>query len=234
VVSFIIPAHNEEVLIGRTLTALHTAARAVGEPYEIIVANDTSTDQTGVIASELGARVVSIQRRQIAAARNAGARVATGNVFIFVDADTIMPARLLRAALHALRRGAAGGGCNIRIDGPLPLYARILERILPLIQHALGMAGGCFLFCTRQAYFDADGFDETLFAPEEVSFGHRLKRLGRLVILREKALTSGRKLRAHTALDLVRIGSRFAFGGADALHRREGLEYWYGPRKVLE
>jgi glycosyltransferase involved in cell wall biosynthesis len=234
VISFIIPAHNEEVLIGRTLAAIHLAARAVDEPYEIIVANDTSADRTEAIALEHGARVVSIQRRQIAAARNAGAQAATGDVFIFVDADTVMPAQLLRAALHALRRGAVGGGCTMRIDGRLPLYARILERIVPLVQHAIGIAGGCFLFCTRQAYLAAGGFDETLFVTEEVSFGQRLKRQGRFVILRERALTSGRKLREHTALDLLRIARRFAVGGPDALRRRQGLEYWYGPRKVLE
>lgn len=233
-ISFIIPAHDEEILIGRTLAAIHLAAHDVGESYEIIVANDASTDRTAAIAKEHGARVVSIQRRQIAAARNAGADVANGDVFIFIDADTVMPARLLRAALHALRRGAVGGGCTMRIDGRLPLYARILERVVPLVQHAVGMAGGCFLFCTRQAFVTAGGFDETLFVTEEVTFGKRLKRQGRFVILHEKALTSGRKLREHTALDLLRIAARFALGGPGALRRREGLEYWYGPRKVLQ
>src|SRR5262245_37275627 len=50
--SFIIPAHNEAELIGRTLTAVHESARAAGEPYEVIVVNDTSRDETGVIAEE--------------------------------------------------------------------------------------------------------------------------------------------------------------------------------------
>ncbi|HEV3263874.1 MAG TPA: glycosyltransferase, partial [Gemmataceae bacterium] len=60
--SFIIPAHNEEALIGRTLSALHEFAPALSEPYEIIVANDTSTDRTGEIAREHGARVIAINR----------------------------------------------------------------------------------------------------------------------------------------------------------------------------
>ena len=50
VISFILPAHNEEALLGRTLSALHESARALGEPYEAIVANDASTDRTGEIA----------------------------------------------------------------------------------------------------------------------------------------------------------------------------------------
>src|SRR5262249_46077851 len=114
-ISFIIPAHNEEALLGRTLSALHEAARALGEPYEVIVANDASTDRTGAIALEHGARMVAIDRRQIAATRNAGARAAAGELLVFVDADTVVTRRVVRAAVRALRGGAVGGGCSVRI-----------------------------------------------------------------------------------------------------------------------
>lgn len=230
-ISFIIPAHNEEALIGRTLAALHESARPLGEPYEVVVANDTSTDRTGAIALEHGARVVVVNRRQIAATRNAGARAAAGELFIFVDADTVVTERVLRAAVRALRRGAVGGGCSVRLDGPLPPYAAVLQRVLPAIIHALRMAPGCFLFCTRRAYLAAGGFNEAMDWGEEVAFGGRLKRRGRFVMLRESVITSGRKLRAHTALQLLRVAARLALGGP--LQRRKGLEYWYGPREAL-
>src|SRR5438045_3652933 len=93
VISFIIPAHNEEALIGRTLAAIHDAAKELDEPYEIVVSNDASSDRTGEIALAHGARVVDIERRQIAAARNAGARSAAGELYFFVDADTMVTAR---------------------------------------------------------------------------------------------------------------------------------------------
>jgi glycosyltransferase involved in cell wall biosynthesis len=233
VISFIIPAHNEEALLGRTLLALHESARALGEPYEIIVANDASTDRTGAIALEHGARVVAVNRRQIAATRNAGARAATGEIFLFVDADTVVTKRVLRAAVRALRNGVVGGGSTVRIDGRLPIYAVVMDRLLPLLQQAIGLAGGCFLFCTRQAYFAAGGFNETLYVAEEVAFSTRLKRQGRFVIVPEFVITSGRKLRVHTALDLLRLFVRLALRGPQALQRREGLEYWYGPREAL-
>jgi GT2 family glycosyltransferase len=232
-ISFIIPAHNEEELIGRTLSALHEATRGLGEACEIIVANDTSTDRTGEIALEHGARLIVVNRRQIAATRNAGARAATGELFIFVDADTMVTKRALRAALRALRRGAVGGGCSVRFDeGRLPFYAVVVERVLPMLCQAIGLAAGCFLFCTRQAYLAAGGFDEALYATEEVGFGQRLKRQGRFVILHEFVITSGRKVRAHTALDLLRIAARLALGGGQSLRTREGLEYWYGQREA--
>jgi cellulose synthase/poly-beta-1,6-N-acetylglucosamine synthase-like glycosyltransferase len=224
-ISFVIPAHNEAELIGRTLAAMHESARATGEPYEVIVADDASSDDTGAIAREHGARVVAVNYRQIAAARNAGARVASGDLLFFVDADTMVTARAVRAALGALRNGAVGGGSAVRFDGPVPLYAAILERLaLPLILPLLKMAPGCFLFCTRRAYRAAGGFDERLFWSEEVAFGKRLKQQGRFVILREFVITSGRKVRAHSALGLLRVGAQLALG------QRAGLAYWYGQR----
>ena len=65
-VSFVIPAHNEEPLLAATLFAIHVAAAACGIEYEIIVADDASTDRTAHVAAGAGARVVSVQHRQIA------------------------------------------------------------------------------------------------------------------------------------------------------------------------
>jgi glycosyltransferase involved in cell wall biosynthesis len=226
-ISFVVPAHNEAELLGRTLVAMHESARAVGEPYEVVVVDDASLDGTGVIAQEHGARVIAVQFRQIAATRNAGARAAKGDLLFFIDADTLVTARAVRAAIGALRSGAVGGGCAVRFDGPVPLYAAILERaVLPVLLPLLKMAPGCFLFCTRRAYLAAGGFDERLFWSEEVAFGNRLKRQGRFVILREFVITSARKLRAHSALGLLRVGAQVALG------RRAGLDYWYGQRVV--
>jgi glycosyltransferase involved in cell wall biosynthesis len=224
-ISFIVPAHNEAQLIGRTLAAVHASARATGEPYEVIVVDDGSTDQTGPIARDLGARVVAVNFRKIAATRNAGARAATGDRFFFVDADTMPTERAVRAAVRALRNGAVGGGSAVRFDRPIPLYAAVLERaVFPILLPLLRMAPGCFLFCTRHAYLAAGGFDESLFWSEEVAFGNRLKRLGRFIILREFVVTSARKLRAHSAPGLLRVGIRLALGD------RAALGYWYGSR----
>ena len=93
------------------------------------------------------------------------------------------------------------------------------------------MAPGCFLFCTRQAWLDAGGFDEGLYAAEEVVFAHRLKRQGRFVILREHVITSALKLRSRSALQLLWIGLRLALHGKNSIRKREGLEFWYRPHE---
>ena len=225
-ISFVIPAHNEAALIDRTLAAVRESASGADEPYEVIVVDDASTDRTHEIALRYGARVVSVNFRRIAAARNAGGRSAVGELLFFVDADTVVTTLAVRAAVRALRGGAVGGGAAVRFDGPVPLYARVIERmVLPVLLPLLKIAPGCFLFCTRQAYFIAGGFSEAMAWAEEVAFVRRLQRQGRFVILREAVVTSGRKVRAHSALSLLGVGIRLA------LRRRSGLDYWYGVRR---
>ena len=58
VVSFVVPAYNEEQLLGPTLESIHNAARDIGEPYEVIVVDDGSTDQTPLVAQQHGAREI--------------------------------------------------------------------------------------------------------------------------------------------------------------------------------
>ena len=103
-VSFIIPAHNEEALLGRTLESISLAARKIAIPFEIIVVDDASEDQTAALARTAGATVVSVQLRPLSAVRTAGARFSQGDVLLFVDADPLLPPRTLRVALASRDR----------------------------------------------------------------------------------------------------------------------------------
>ena len=87
-VSIIVPAYNEERCLPTALEAIHSAARALGIDYEIVVADDDSTDATSALARRAGARVVTVANRQISKTRNDGARAATGDRLVFVDALT--------------------------------------------------------------------------------------------------------------------------------------------------
>lgn len=228
--SFVIPAYNEERLLGRTLDVLVRSARAIGQPFEIIVADDGSTDRTAEIAREHGVRVVTVEHRQIAATRNSGARAASGETLFFVDADTVVDAEVIRAALSALASGAVGGGCRVRFDGRLPLYGRILERVGSAVQRLVPFAAGCFVFCRRKAFDDVGGFDERLFGGEEIELSRVLKRKGRFVVLRSCVETSGRKLRTYSGWTILRTLANLLVRGRRGVRRRDGLDIWYGPR----
>ena len=230
-ISFIVPAYNEERLLGATLDELHAAALAVGEPYELVVADDASTDRTALVARDHGARLVSVAHRQIAATRNSGAREAKGDLFVFVDADTIVNPAVVQSAVNALRDGAAGGGAAVQFDGDVPLYARLLLFLVVRLFRAAHLAAGCFLFCTRDAFVSVGGFDETFFGAEEVIMSRALKRHGRFVILRHTVRTSGRKMRTHSAREVFRVMSRMALKGRRAVKQREGMELWYAERR---
>jgi glycosyltransferase involved in cell wall biosynthesis len=230
-ISFVVPAYNEEQLLGRTLGSLTVAARGLEQPFEVIVADDASTDRTAAIARELGAVVVAVNHRQIAATRNAGARAARGDLLIFVDADTVVDEAVVRAAVEAIGRGAVGGGCAVRFDGRLPVYARVLLAFALPVYRAIGVACGCFLFSTREAFAAVGGFDEGLFGAEEIVMSRALHRQGRFVVLREAVTTSGRKLRAYSAREVLGLLGRLALSGPKSVRRRHGLEIWYGERR---
>ena len=230
-ISFIVPAYNEEQLLAATLGALHAAAAAVDEPYELIVVDDASADRTAEVARNCRARVVRVACRQIAATRNAGASAARGDRFIFVDADTLVDETVVGAAVHALRCGAVGGGAAVRFDGRIPRWATVLLPAFVWTFRTTGLAAGCFLFCRRAAFEAVGGFDEALYGAEEIALSRALKRHGRFVVLRQAVTTSGRKLRTYRAAELLGILARLALRGTGSVRSRRGLELWYGERR---
>lgn len=230
-ISFIVPAYNEERLLGATLDALHAAGKAVGETYEIVVADDASTDATAQVAQQHGARLVTAHHRQIAATRNSGAREAKGDRFIFVDADTIVNEAVVRAALDAMRAGAVGGGASVAFDGAVPLYAKLLLPVFILFFRLTRMAPGCFFFCTRSAFAAVGGFDEAFYGAEELVLSRALKTQGAFVILRQAVTTSGRKLRTHSVGEGIVLLLRLALRGPKAVQQRQGMDLWYGERR---
>jgi glycosyltransferase involved in cell wall biosynthesis len=228
-ISFIVPAHNEEVWVGRCLSAIESAVAEGGEPSEIILVDDSSSDATAAIGRQQGARVLRVEYRQISATRNAGAKEARGDVLFFVDADTLLSAQALREALRRIGEGVVGGGCVPRFEGKLPLWWRLAYPFLLLGVHLLGQPGGSCLFCTRSAFATIGGFSEAHYAAEDALFVTALRRVGRFVVLAEPVITSGRNLRAHSFWSIARLFLRLALQGPDGFRDRRGLDLWYRP-----
>jgi glycosyltransferase involved in cell wall biosynthesis len=223
--SIIVPAHNEETLLGKTLEAIDAAARTTAVPFEIVVVDDSSTDGTAEIARSHGARVVAASVRQIAGARNAGARAASGTMLLFVDADTIVSPRIVQAAIDALRAGAVGGGASAHFEPEAPRWAHAAIAWAAWTMRLARWAAGCFFFVRRDAFEQVGGFDERYFASEEIHLSRALKRHGRFVILRDSVLTSARKAEHYSMWHSAWLMCRMLWPGS--LKRRDGLDFWY-------
>ena len=231
--SLIVPAHDEAARLPATLQALHAAAAAtVGTGgYEIVVVDDASSDGTGEVASAAGARVLRVEYRHIAATRNAGAREVRGDTLVFVDADTLVDAALLRAALVALEAGAVGGGATVALRGPLAWHVRAGLAASNWLLRRMRAAAGCFVFCRRDAFEAVGGFDERWYAAEDIALSRALATQGRFVVLRERVSTSARKLRSHPLREHLWLLLRFAVRGRGLLRSRDALGLWYGGRR---
>jgi glycosyltransferase involved in cell wall biosynthesis len=232
VISFIVPAHNEELLIGATLASIHAAAREAATAYELIVVDDASTDATAQVAAANAAQVIHVNNRQISATRNCGARAARGEILIFVDADTVATADAVRDIIAAIDGGAAGGGCLFRFDGRLPRWARLTFPPLIRLFRRFNFVGGCFLFCTRQTFDAIGGFSKDHFAAEELIFRNAVRRVGKFVIPPAMVVTSGRKLRAYSGFEILWTLVKITIGGTRSYRGRKGLEVWYGERRA--
>lgn len=230
-ISFIIPAYNEERELPAALAAIHRAAQEAAQPYEIIVVDDDSTDATAALARRAGARVIPVRHRQIAAVRNAGARAAEGEIFFFVDADTHIVAAHITGALAQLRAGAAGGGARVVIGDEIPRWGRVLVYLFSKAYFAANLGAGAFLFTTRRFFERSGGFDEQYFAGEEIYFSQALKALGKFALLTTPVITSGRKLRIYSGRRILGQSLQIVTGGKRAVRSRERLDVWYDGRR---
>jgi hypothetical protein len=153
-------------------------------------------------------------------------------LLVFVDADTVVTRAAVRGAVDAMRAGAAAGGSTLRFDGRVPLFGRVLLWTLLPLYRFFRLAPGCFLFCTRRAFDAAGGFDEAFFAAEELAMSQGLKRQGRFVVLREVVTTSGRRVRAYSAREMLGVLGRLLIAGNSGVKQRKGVEIWYGERRT--
>jgi len=230
-ISFIVPAYNEEHELSNTLAAIREAASGATRPYEIIVVDDASTDATPEIASGSGAKVIPINRRQIAASRNAGAHAAQGEYLFFIDADTRINRAHVSGGIAALEGGYVGGSARVAMDGFVPIWGRMLLRGFSSVYFGLNLGAGAFLFTTRRNFDIVGGFDEQYFAGEEVYFSLELKKLGRFKVLREPVVTSGRKLRMYPAKQFLPNFFGVIIAGPRGVRSRAKLRLWYDGKR---
>jgi glycosyltransferase involved in cell wall biosynthesis len=239
--SLIVPAHNEERYLPRLLDSVERARdayRGGRGAIEVVVADNASTDRTAEIARAHGARVATVEKRAIAAARNGGAAIATGEILCFTDAD----GQIHRDTFGAVERAVDSGRCVAGATGVTMErwslgIATTFAVVLPMVW-AVGMDTGV-VFCRRTDFDAVGGYDESRLYAEDVVFLWALRRHGRangrrLVRLRGvKGIASARKFDLygdwHYFTQMPPLAWRTLFHKSAATDWAE--RYWYRPER---
>ena len=239
-ISIIIPAYNEERLLGETLQRVTASAARFpqrGWEVELIVCDNNSSDRTGEIARTAGARVVFEPINQIGRARNCGAAAASGDWLLFVDADSHPTPELFSDVIEQIESDRClAGGSTVRLEGDLTVAKRVTS-CWNFISRRLHWVAGSFIFCETKAFREIGGFSSELFASEEIDLSRRLKRLAakqgkKIVILhRNPLLTSARKLHLYSFREHLWLMCKVALAPRKTLRNREACHSWYDGRR---
>lgn len=238
--SIVIPAFNEARLIKQTLRSVTTSLAAnagSGFTSEVIVVDNNSTDNTAELARQAGARVVFESINQIGRARNAGAAQANGEWLLFLDADSLLSAGLLADILRLIDSGKyVGCGSTLRMDG-LPWWARLTLQLWTRTSVLCRWAAGALVVCRRDAFQTVGGFDQELYALDEIRLSKELKRWGRerglqFTILTSHPLeTSSRKISLYSSSEIAAQIFRIFFLPKKTLQDKKHLSIWYDGRR---
>jgi len=224
-ISIIVPVLDEA---GAIVAALVALAPLRGRGVEVIVVDGGSDDGTARLAAPHADRVLEAPRGR-ASQMNAGARVARGEVLLFLHADTALPPEADRRLLHALQQSRREWGrFDVAIAGADPLFT-VVAMLMNLRSRLTGVAtGDQALFVRRDTFVAAGGFPEIPLM-EDVALSKALKRIGPPACLHERVVTSGRRWERNgtlrTILLMWRLRLEYALG-ADPRHlaRRYGVE----------
>ena len=221
-VSFVVPAYNEEALIASCLAAIRAEIARTRCRAEIIVVNNASTDATRQIASSTpGVKVVDEPQRGLVQARRAGCAASDGELIANIDADTILPEGWLSTALAEFSRRPD----LVALSGPVNHYdldrwARLVAAgfyrcayIVHLLTRfvlrtgSVMLGGNCII--SKRALEAAGGFNlEFRFWGEDAELARRLSKVGVVrFTLALSALSSGRRLAGE---GLFRVLSRYS------------------------
>ena len=199
-ISIVIPAYNEEKCLSATLKKISAALMNVDCDTEVIVVDNESTDETAQIAKDFGAKVFAEKVHNIATVRNTGAKNAGGDVLIFVDADTLVPEKLLQKIADQMKdKKCFGGAVAVKYEEFERKWMNYYLLGWRFWGNFFNMKQGAAQFCRQSIFDELDGYDETVYMGEDVMFYWRLSKFakqkgGRLHFIENpKVTTSARR-----------------------------------------
>jgi glycosyltransferase involved in cell wall biosynthesis len=197
--SVVVPAFNEENYLPETLRAIKVAASDL--PFELIVVDNQSTDTTAEIARRFDAKVVPESEHNIAKVRNTGAKNASGDVLIFIDADTVVPPTLFQKITEAMKDETCfGGAVSVEYGEFARKWMKYYLYGWKFWEKFFNMKQGAAQFCRKAVFEKLGGYDKGIFVGEDIEFYWRLTKFAKqsgghvFFIKQPKVKTSPRRL----------------------------------------
>lgn len=224
-VSVVIPTFQEERYIETTLSRLVNIKHLV----EIIVVDGGSTDKTVENARRLTDKVYVLRERGIGKARNYGAKRASGDVLVFLDADVVTPADFVEKVLEAFSNfTVVGATCSIMPMNPRfheKIFFRLQNSLTRILAHFKPHSRGEFLVARMSEFSKVGGFDESLPCTEDHELAFRLSKRGRFVFIKD--LTVYESMRRFRKLGfLVVVGTWLANYFSFVIRGRNVSKVW--------
>ena len=186
-ISIIIPAHNEEGYLGPTLDALQ---RQTYPWFEAIVVANGCTDDTVEVAKGRCHQLLVLSQKSLGVARNLGARMAKGELLLFLDADTTLDPMALRTVAEDFSKDVAAGTLKGRPDAEHFGYRLIYWLKNSVHRFSLHSGSSGVIICWKDHFMRTGGFDEGLEVRENSELMKRLKRLGTYKYLGDATATT--------------------------------------------
>ncbi len=238
--SIIIPAFNEERLIMHCLDSITdslTVNQKPGFTYEVIVVDNNSTDKTTELAKQAGAKVVFEPINQIGRARNTGATAATGDWLLFVDADSLLNPGMITDILKMIETGKYVGCGSVMHMPDLPWWGNAAMRLWTVFSVLFHWASGALVVCRADAFCEVGGFNQEMFAADEIDLSQLLKKWGQkrglkfTILTRHPLVTSPRKVQLYTGQEIANQILSVLFSPRKALQDKKKLPIWYDGRR---
>lgn len=209
-ISIIIPAYNEEKLIGRCLQSI--LAAEIPFEHEIIVINNASTDNTKKIAQKFkGVKVIDEPKKGLTKAKQAGYENAKGGILVFFDADTIVPKSWFKTAVSIYEKDKRIVG----ISGPYIyedikwfeklIYYDLFSLLFEVLNFQKGYLLGGNFSVKKEIIKKIGGFDTNInFYGEDTNLTRRIAEYGKIKFTRKLAITSSaRRLKGEGRIKTV-------------------------------